>query len=175
MFQGVTPPTGSGIADGYYQYSSITPYKDNNFGIGAPAGSYTQFFIGTLKSIRYYDRVLTEEEILRNRNVDSVRYFGELGVTNVLVTTRFAAGGEQAESGAFKVEGSWDFTAATVLNAKGDVVPVAGYYIETLVGGEWTGKTWHEGTTYSYEEGTSPACVRLTWAPPLPGLTVIIR
>ena len=88
MFSGVTPPSGGTIADGYYQFPSITPFKDTNFGLGASV-SYTEFFIGTLKSVRYYDRVLTEEEIVRNRNVDAVRYFGALGVTNVVVATKY--------------------------------------------------------------------------------------
>ena len=171
MFRGVTPPTGGGIADGYYQYASITPYKDTNFGIGAPAGSYDQFFIGTLKSIRYYDRVLTQEELVRNRNVDAVRYFGALGVTNVYVV---AGGGTQAETGAYKVEGEWTFSAETI-HEKGVEKAVSGYCLEELVDGVWKNKKRYEGTTYTYTEGTSPATVRLTWSGPPPGFMLIVR
>ena len=172
VFDGVEPPTSG---TGFHQLSSVTSRSDSGFGLGNSGGDGTEALVGTFKSFRYYDRVLTEEEIVRNRNVDSVRYFGALGVTNVLVTTRFAAGGEQAENGAYKVEGSWDFTATTVLDASGSEVPVAGYYTETLDGGVWTDKTWHEGTTYSYGEGTTPATVRLTWAGPPAALTIMMR
>ena len=171
MFRGVTPPTGGGIADGYHQYSSITPYKDTNFALGAPAGSYDQFFIGTLKSIRYYDRVLTQEELTRNRNVDAVRYFGALGVTNVYVV---AGGGTQTEAGAYKVEGEWTFSAETILE-KGVEKAVSGYCLEELVDGVWKQKKRYEGTTYTYTEGTSPATVRLTWSGPPPGFMMIVR
>ena len=109
IFSGTTPPAGGGIAGGYCQFSSISPFKDTNFGIGA-SSSYTEFFSGVLKSIRYYDRVLTGEELVRNRNVDAARYFGQLAVTNVLVATKYGdvAGDEEALAeapGAYKVEG----------------------------------------------------------------------
>ena len=164
MFQGVTPPTSGTIADGYHQYASaITPFKDTNFGIGAPAGSYTQFFIGTLKSIRYYDRVLTEEELVRNRNVDAVRYFGALGVTNVVVGTE-----------AYKVEGSWTFTAPPTVDGK----KVTGYRLEILENGEWVRKPFCRETSFTYSEDAEEIggkTVRLEWAPEPPGLMIIVK
>ena len=150
MFQGVTPPTGGGIADGYYQYASITPYKDTNFGIGAPAGSYDQFFIGTLKNIRYYDRVLTEEELIRNRNADAARYFGELGVTNLVVEV---AEGEtyacDPAPGAYFVEGSWTFSAA---RASGGPMP-AGCRVQDWdpVNERWTNPRSVNELSYTYD------------------------
>jgi len=150
MFQGVTPPTGGGIADGYYQYASITPYKDTNFGIGAPAGSYDQFFIGTLKNIRYYDRVLTEEELIRNRNADAARYFGELGVTNLVVEV---AEGEtyacDPAPGAYFVEGSWTFTAE---RTSGGPIP-AGFSLQDWdpVNERWTNSRGVDALSYTYD------------------------
>ena len=173
MFQGVTPPTDGGIADGYYQYSSITPYTDTNFGIGAPAGSFDQFFIGTLKNIRYYDRVLTQEELVRNRNVDSARYFGALATTNVFVV----AGGEgtvQAEEGAYKVEGEWTFTASKTLDKDGNVVDVVRFSVEMLDNGVWK-KRFYNGNSYTYTEGTDPATVRLTWLPEPLGTVIVLK
>lgn len=161
MFQGVTPPVGGTIADGYYQFSSpITPFTDTNFGFGAST-SYNEYFIGTMKSIRYYDRVLTEEELVRNRNVDSARYFGKLGVTNVVVGTE-----------AYKVEGSWTFTPPALVDGKA----VVGYYTEELVNGEWTNKKWNNGTEYTYAEATANGkTIRLTWSGPRPGMMIIVK
>ena len=117
--------------------------------------------------------MLTEEELVRNRNVDAVRYFGVLGVTNVFVV---AGGGTQAEEGAYKVEGSWEFSATTALDENNVPAPVIGYYTQGFVDGRWTPKKWHDGTTYSYIEGTSPAMVRLIWrSVPPPGMSILIR
>ncbi len=173
IFQGVTPPAGGTIADGYYQFSSsITPFKDTNFGIGAST-SYTEYFIGTLKSIRYYDRVLTEEEIVRNRNVDAVRYFGALGVTNVVVEV--ADGGTydcNPTPGAYFVEGSYTFTASPS--------PIDGSLpnkvrVETLAAdGSVSGIEDVEGTSYTYVVGTSPAKVRIQFRKKNP-FTIIVK
>lgn len=176
VFSGTKAPTGGAASDGYKSFNTFSGIENNQFRLGGwGGGPSSQNFKGTIYNFRFYDRVLTEEELVRNRNVDSARYFGELGVTNVFVRTKFAAGGEQAESGAYKVEGSWDFTATTVLDRNDAVVPVAGYYTETFVDGEWTGRKWHSGQTYSYVEGTDPACVRLTWGPMPDGTMLLVR
>ena len=140
--------------------------------IGGGQGS--QDFTGIVKSIRYYDRVLTTDELVRNRNVDSARYFGELGVTNVFVV----AGGEgavQAETGAYKVEGEWTFTATKTVNRDGELVDVARHSVETLVNGAWASKQTFNGNTYTYTEGTSPATVRLTWLPKPLGIVILFK
>ena len=171
MFQGVTPPTGNGIADGYYQYSSITPYKDNNFGIGAPAGTYNQFFIGTLKSIRYYDRVLTEEELVRNRNADAVRYFGALGVTNLVVEVEEGYAASPA-AGAYYVEGSYTFAPAA-----GTIGTATGYKLQDWdeATGKWTNSRYVEGTSFEYTAAVATAPkMKLIWCKPKP-FTLIVR
>ena len=163
FFEGTEAPTSGDKAHGYYS-STKTALATNvtRIAIGGNGGNGSQDFTGTLKTFRYYDRVLTTDEMVRNRNVDSVRYFGELGVTNVFVV----AGGQgavQTETGAYKVEGSWTFTATKTVNKKGSVVDVARYKIEELVNGEWTNKKTYNGNTYTYTEGTDPVTVRLTW------------
>ena len=118
--------------------------------------------------------MLTTEELVRNRNVDSARYFGELATTNVFVV----AGGEgavQAEAGAYKVEGEWTFTATKTVNRKGAVVDVVRHSVETLVNGAWANKQTYNGSTYTYTEGTSPATVRLKWLGQPLGTTIVIR
>ncbi len=166
FFPGTKKLTSGNRYSGYVAVSNaqhtrpIVPFVADTFRIG---GTGSQCFTGTLKSFRYYDRVLTEAELVRNREVDNARYFGTLATTNVFVV----AGGEgavQAESGAYKVEGSWEFTATKVKDGKKDaVVDVVRYSVETLVNGAWTGKEYHDGNTYTYTEGTDPATVRLTW------------
>ena len=121
---------------------------------------------------RCYDRALTQEEIVRNRNADAARYYGALATTNVLVA---AGGGVQAETGACKVEGSWTFTAASVAKEDGQLTPVTRYTVERLVNGAWTDATWHDGTSYTYVEGTDPESVRLTWHGRPEGAVILVR
>ena len=181
MFPDTTIPTEY-VKDGtygaqrlYHEFTSMNIVTDSGYGLGNVNAGNTGFN-GTVKFFRYYDRVLTAEEIVRNRNADAARYFGALGVTNVLVRTKYGDGGVQAESGAYTVEGSWTFTATTVKDRSGNIVPVAGCYIEELdANGTWKNKTWHEGATYTYTMGTDPKTVRLTWSNPPPGTWIILR
>ena len=174
VFPGTKAPTSGTAADGYKSFGTFNAIEDNAFRLGGWGGgaSSAQCLVGTLYSFRYYDRVLTEEEIVRNRNVDAARYFGELGVTNVFVV---AGGGTQAETGAYKVEGSWTFTAETVVGPCGVVEAAVRYTTEELVDGVWTNKKTFDGTSYSYVEGVSPATVRLTWKSQPLGTWLIIR
>ena len=180
MFPGTTIPAEDnpegtyGAQRLFHQYTSVSPVSDTGYGIGNANSANQNGMNGKIKNFRYYDRVLTQEELVRNRNVDAVRYFGELGVTNVYVV----AGGEgavQAESGAYKVEGEWTFTATTTINESGATVPVVRYAIQTLSDGVWSGRKCHDGNSYTYTEGTSPATVRLTWLGQPAGMTVIVR
>ncbi|MBR1588689.1 MAG: hypothetical protein IJ658_10230 [Kiritimatiellae bacterium] len=168
MFAGTEAPTSGTIATGYKAKGSgntPTPYELTPFAVGWD-------FWGTIKNLRYYDRVLTTAELERNRNVDAARYFGALATTNVFVE---ACGGAQAEAGAYKVEGAWTFTATTAAKKNGTLVPVTRYTVETLTNGEWTNKEWHDGASYTYTEGTDPAAVRLTWHGQPEGAMIVIR
>ena len=167
----------------YNEFDSVIARNTTGYGLGNRNSNGTEGMVGKIKNFRYYDRVLTEEEIVRNRNVDAVRYFGALGVTNVLVTTKCAnvEGGTEnltEAPGAYTVEGSWTFSATQVKDAQGNIKNVAGYYTEELDAyGNWTNKTWHEGTAeYTYDTETEGGkTIRLTWCSPRPGMCIILR
>ena len=174
FFEGTEAPTSGDKAHGYYS-STKTALATNvtKIAIGGTGGNGSQDFTGTLKTFRYYDRVLTTDEMVRNRNVDSVRYFGELGVTNVFVVAG-GTGAVQTEAGAYKVEGSWTFTATKTLDKDGNVVDVVRYSTEELVDGEWKNRKTFNGNSYTYTEGTDPATVRLKWLPEPSGMTIVV-
>jgi hypothetical protein len=125
-----------------------------------------------MKALRLYNRPLSDAEIAQNYEVDVARFDGQLTVTNVVVV---ASGGVQAETGAYKVEGEWTFTATTATNVRGETLPVTRYVIQTLENGEWTNKQTCPGNTYTYVEGTSPATVCLTWKCRPDGFVLVLR
>ena len=63
---------------------------------------------------------------------------------------------------------------STAGDDRGESVSLIGYALETLKDGEWADKTLHAGSSYTYEEGTSPATVRLTWRWNV-GMVVIVK
>ena len=127
---------------------------------GGNAGDGTQDFTGKIKNVRYYDRILTPEEMRRNRQVDSARYFGELAFTNVVVAV-----GDNLDvaatpaPGAYAVEGAYAFEVAA-----GNDTP-NGYKLEEwdAATGAWTNAQVVESLSYTYDAATSPAMVRVTW------------
>ena len=86
-----------------------------------------------------------------------------------------AGGGAQAETGAYKVEGSWTFTAATTVNKYGETVPAMRYSVETLVNGAWENRQIYNGNSYTYTEGVSPVTVRLEWLGHPAGGMILVR
>ena len=178
IFAGTSAPwnaPSTGGATGHYKNTEKTQGAsafNNGYSIGGHYPRTDELFKGTLKNYRFYDRVLTDDEVVWNRNVDSARYFGALATTNVLVV---AGGGTQTETGAYKVEGEWTFTATTTLNKRGETVNVERYSVESLVNGEWKNKRTYNGNSYTYTEGTDPATVRLTWLGPPPGLIISFK
>ena len=169
FFDGTDYPTSGTALNTKTMDATAQPLTKLHFG----GGQGTQDFTGIVKSIRYYDRVLTTDELVRNRNVDSARYFGALATTNVFVV----AGGEgavQSETGAYKVEGEWTFTASKTLDKDSNVVDVVRYSVEMLDNGVWK-KRFYNGNSYTYTEGTDPATVRLTWLPEPLGTVILVK
>ena len=145
------------------------------WGVGAAtaaAGGHPLY--GTVKSVRLYDRMLSEEELAWNRAVDEARYFGELAVTNVVVAAA-GAGAEQAESGAYRVFGSHTFTATTAVDADGNPKEATRYVLDEFVNGEWVTKGSYDNNEFTYTEGDYDHPVRITWKPNPPGMLIIIR
>jgi hypothetical protein len=156
MFPGTTIPTEY-VKDGtygaqrlYHEFTSVTSVNTTGYGLGNRNNNGTEGLVGTIKNFRYYDRVLTEEEIVRNRNVDAARYFGALGVTNLVVEV---AEGDAFDCdpapGAYFVEGSWTFTAN---RAPGGPMPVSCRVQDwDPVNERWTNSRSVEALSYTYD------------------------
>ncbi len=155
----------------YHEFGSVSSVSTTGYGLGNRNNNGTEGLVGTIKSFRYYDRVLTEEEIVRNRNVDAVRYFGELGVTNLVVEV---AKGEtyacDPAPGAYFVEGSWTFTAAPTSGGR----QPAGCRVQDWdpENERWTNTRSVEALSYTYD-ASSGVKQRITWRSLRPLLFIV--
>ena len=102
---------------------------------------------GTIKSVRLYDRLLSEDELAWNRAVDEARFFGRLAETNVVVEASDYSGGIAGE---YQVFGSATFAAAPAQDGStADRIRV-----QTLQpDGTWGETEYLSGSAYTYEEG----------------------
>ena len=148
----------------------LEPATVSTLYLGANGSNGSQAFTGTVKSYRYYDRALTNEELRRNRQVDSARYFGELAFTNVVVAVGDGLTVTATPAaGAYAVEGSYTFSAAAGADTPN------GYKLEEWddSAGAWTNLGFFESLSYTYDAATSPAMVRLTWRKTNPFVMVV--
>ncbi len=162
VFSGTRAPTGGAASDGYKSFSTFSGIENNQFRLGGwGGGPSSQNFKGTIYNFRYYDRVLTEEELDRNRNVDAVRYFGELGVTNLVVELEEGMDFNATPApGAYFVEGSYELTVAP-----GTDTPTR-YKLHDwdATSGEWVNPRTVNGTTLNFSVANATAAkMKVTW------------
>ena len=130
--------------------------------------------IGPYYSLRMYSRMLSNDELVQNRDVDEVRFHGAeatgCGAVHVASSRSFLSG---RESGAYKLVGSYTFTAE---DAVVDDVRylVTGSIMETWdpVAREWKNPTFVQGATRTLS--ASQDARRLTWKWARDSGTVII-
>ncbi len=120
------------------------------WGVGSStAGGGGNPLYGTVKSIRLYDRMLSEDELAWNRSVDSARYFGALATTNVVVVANEFSG-ELAD--AYQVFGSHTFAAAP---SSQDGSSANYVKVRTIAADGSESVTRVEGNAYTYTAGVS--------------------
>ena len=138
------------------------------FYIGGPSSG--QRLRGTVKNFRHYDRVLTDAEFQRNRQVDSARFFGVLATTNLVVE----ADGFEASpaAGEYFVEGSYDFSVAAV---EGGATPT-GYKLQDWdeANAVWTNTRYFEGTSCTFAVADATAAkTKLSWCETKPFMLIV--
>ncbi len=142
------------------------------WGVGAlTGGGGGDPLYGTIKSVRLYDRMLSEDELAWNRSVDSARFFGALTTTNVV---EVISGVEKA----YKVEGEWTFNAPATVTIDNTEKKVAGYRLEVWDSGVWKRKPFQRELSFRYSEDDEEVggkTVKLIWSPEPEGLMIIIR
>ena len=148
--------------------------------IGAStAGGGANALYGTVKSVRLYDRMLSEDELAWNRKVDQARFFGELATTNVVVAGKYTDY-EGLPAGSYEVFGEGVFTAGPATDGNGKTRKVVGYTISKWndAKGDWGDpEPQQEGDscTYNYNKAVDGEKVKLTWQWEPDGLMLIVR
>ena len=145
------------------QHSTIGGYHSG----GRNGGGIAECLFGEVQSIRFYNRILSNEELRWNRMIDEQRFnaAANVTVTNVIVAGEYPAGMVE-QPGGYKVEGKWTFRARSTFRADGRLMKVSGY---TLEYGDAASGTWGAagalvpGDSFTYTEGQRPALLRLTW------------
>ena len=181
IFDSVTPlaTNWSGV-----MFHVTSPFSERPFYIGGvyfetgnnPASDTNRRRLnGTVHALRVYKRVLSDTELIHNREVDEARFRNNPPASNVtLAQGRFDTTAEIP--GSYRVEGTYTFTAqpATI---NGATYHAAGYTLETWDEDEgvWSDAAYHSGSAYTYTESSSPAKVRLTWHWQGDGTVLIIR
>ena len=117
-----------------------------------------------IKSIRVYDRVLSDAELAANRAIDEARFFGgALPVTNVVVASNVRGVSGDAPEGAYALPAAGrTFTAPATATVGEDTYSCTGYTLETWNGSSWGAPVLHSGET-SCTLSDATAKVRLTW------------
>ena len=141
------------------------------WGVGAlTGGGGGDPLYGTIKSVRLYDRMLSEDELAWNRSVDSARYFGALATTNVVVVANEFSGDIEVDT-AYQVFGSHTFTAAP---SSQDGSSANFVKVRTIAAdGSVQSVTRVEGNAYTYTAGVSPDKVEIEFRKTNPFMLVV--
>ena len=123
-----------------------------------------RWFKGTIKSIRIYNRVLSDAELAQNRAIDDARFFG-IGASdaNVVVASSVRGVSGDAPEGAYALSaGGHTFSAPASVTVGDDTYSCTGYTLETWDGAAWGAAETHSGVL-SVALTDTTAKVRLTW------------
>ena len=141
------------------------------------AGTAERCCRATYHCARFYDRVLSNDELALNREIDEVRFRGAMPPENGIIVATNTEGLEGAEpSGKYRLYGSYTFSAPRKLVLNGIAMRPKGCTVETWDANEgaWASAEWHGGRSCELQAGGA-ALRRLTWTWVPSGTRITIR
>ena len=121
-----------------------------------------RYLVGTIKAVRVYNKVLSDDELAANRAIDEARFFAGIPVTNVVVATSVAGLEGNEGTGAYAYDDAgYTFTAPQKASLDGTVYACTGYKLETWNGSVWSAPVYRQCTSYAATDTSSK--VRITW------------
>ena len=135
-------------------------------GNGGGSGYASRYLLGTVKSVRIYNRALTNEELARSRAADEARFFARAPTAatgEVIVRSNVERLSGNQPNGAYRPASSYTFTAPAEVILDGTSYELTGYTLEAwnAQSGTWNALVSYEGTSCSPPFST--ASQRLTW------------
>jgi hypothetical protein len=130
------------------------------------AGGRKYCTIGHYYSVRAYSRMLTNEELAYNRDIDEVRFHGaEPTWSNSVYVVSASAEASGAETGAYRLIGEYTFTAPEKVATGDKKLYVSGSVVETWNAAEkkWENPVYLSGSSRKLAVSESDAARRLTW------------
>ena len=118
---------------------------------------------GTIKSVRLYDRMLSEDELAWNRRVDEARFFGRLATTNVVLEASEWNGALAA--GPYEVFGAHTFVASP--STVDGHLPTHVRVWTQRPDGTWASAGSVAGSSYVYEPGAGTVKIQFRATHPL--------
>ena len=156
------------IADAGQVATSQGNIAANTVRVGSAGGTLDsrrrRWFLGTIKAMRIYNRVLSDEELAQNRVIDEARFFGAPPpVVNVVVASSVrGVEGNEPEGEYALPAGGHTFSAPATVTVGEDTYSCTGYTLETWDGSAWGTPVSHSGVLAAEVTDTT-AKVRLTW------------
>ncbi|MBR6733778.1 MAG: hypothetical protein IKL96_05195 [Kiritimatiellae bacterium] len=166
--------SGAALGDGHVAppitfHGSSNSIGSKSYYFGGSEDGRTRELTGSGYTLRVYDRILTTEEILRNRELDNQRFRGRWGESTEkdLVTVRASRAGVACETGNWLVRGSGSktVTAPESVTENGFTWTLKGYLLETMdTTARTVAYTQVDGVdTYTFTPTANGANRRLTW------------
>ena len=122
-----------------------------------------RWFLGVIKAVRIYNRVLSDAELAQNREIDEARFFGAPLETGVVVASSVRGVEGNEPEGEYAIPaGGRTFTAPATVTVGEDTYSCTGYTLETWDGSDWGAPVSYAGVLAAALTDTT-AKVRLTW------------
>ncbi len=141
------------------------------------AGTACRCCRATFQCARLYDRVLSNDELAFNREIDEVRFRGAMPPENGIIVATNTEGLEGNEpAGKYRLYGSYTFSAPRKLVLAGTAMRPKGCTVETWDANEgaWVSVEWHGGRSCELQaDGTALRRLTWTWVPS--GMRITIR
>lgn len=127
------------------------------------SGGQDRYLQGTIHSVRLYNRVLTDAEIIQNRKVDDYRFRSVYA--NVTVQTSLPGAEGVEPSGDYAVNGLYTFTTPASVTVGEATYAPAGYQLEVwnALSNVWEFVSASTATSFAYTNCVARPKARVTW------------
>ncbi len=157
---------GNSVVPAWQKRNASGDVPAYTYAIGTTRNISPRMLVGTMKSVRVYNRVLSDFALTHNRAIDEVRYNGNVTIVNGAIGDTGTTGESSAADGCYEVSsGTWTVTAGPK-KVEG-VTYQPKLLVEDYLNGAWVARTtkpqWKNSFTAD-AEALGSGRIRLTWS-----------